>query len=232
MGKTSPVIIGLPVVEDGGDAVRVRSTIRGLAAPELRFEVDAAHARFLDDGCDTAVASVLIAAIHAGKAVHVAGPVSEKLLWGLLVLRVVSNQHRFYSPIHNHRLSWLGTITVRNAALPPLLQAGVRRFLFASSHSWREIGVGTFRDVTRMDPILLPALSTERVELLSVGAEHTQVEKSRRIARLEVVWEHLDVCILKGDTNCPRCEKCLRTLLTLELLGQLDAFAGRFDLDD
>jgi hypothetical protein len=151
---------------------------------------------------------------------------------GLPLIRVVSNQHRFYPEVHNDRMNWLATISVRNASIPLLLQKGVGRFYFASGHSWREVGVSTLRDISRMDPILLPALSTDRVDLLPVGTEHTRVEKTRRIAELEVVRKHLDVCIMEGGRNCTRCEKCLRTLLILELLGFRDAFSERFDLKE
>ncbi len=151
---------------------------------------------------------------------------------GLPVFRVYSNQHEFYSPIWDDRLNWLATLTVRNSAAPLLLQKGARRFYLGSGHSWREIGVGPYRDMTRMDPILLPALSTRRVELLAVGTEHTRVEKTRRIATLEAAQQHLDVCLQEGATNCSYCEKCLRTLLTIELLGHLGEFHTRFDLDE
>lgn len=30
--------------------------------------------------------------------------------------------------------------------------------------------------------------------------------------------------------NCSECDKCKRTLITLDLLGELDNFSGRFDL--
>jgi hypothetical protein len=65
-----------------------------------------------------------------------------------------------------------------------------------------------------------------------VGTELTRVEKTRRIAELEAAQRHLDVCTQLGDTNCTLCEKCLRTLLTLDLLGKADTFQTRFDLDE
>jgi hypothetical protein len=123
-------------------------------------------------------------------------------------------------------------MTVRSAAIPLLLQRGARTFYLASGHTWREIGVSSFRDMSRMDPILLPGLGTERVELKSVGTEWTRVEKTRRIAGLGVVQRHLDVCIMEGGRGCSRCEKCMRTMLTLELLGHLEDFGGRFDLEE
>jgi hypothetical protein len=135
----------------------------------------------------------------------------------------------FYSAHYDHRLNWLALMSIRNAAVPLLLQGRVHRFLFASSHEWKAVRVEPGRTVTELDPVILPALSTERVELFPVGSGQTRVEKTERIAGLDLARRYLDVCIMEGR-NCSRCPKCLRTLLTLELLGHLDAFQGVFDL--
>jgi hypothetical protein len=151
---------------------------------------------------------------------------------GLPMVKVASNTPAFYSDDHDSRLNWAAILTVRNSAVPLFLQNGVRRFLHASSHAWSDIGVFPTRDMTKADPILLPALGTERTELCAVGTEHTRVEKTRRISDLDLARRYLDVCIMDGDRNCSRCEKCLRTILTLDLLGTLDRFQDRFDLDE
>ena len=334
MAEHDRILIGPPTLEERGEFVRTSFPVEGFATPELWFDVDARYAEALDNSCDAALVSLLMAAMDQGKPIELQGPVSGKLLWGLRnivvpamcasreflspvplethgiirdakpsgnmvltplscgidsfsavqdhaiapdldpgdrvthlvfghighngygedtdaraharwqvvrsaagelglpILRFNSNQHHFYSPQYNYRLNWLSTMTVRSAAIPLLLQAGVRRFFLASGHTWREIGVGSFRDISRLDPILLPALSTERVELVAVGTERTRVEKSRRIGDLGVVHRHLDVCIMEGGKGCSRCEKCMRTMLTFELLGRLDKFADRFDLEE
>jgi hypothetical protein len=152
---------------------------------------------------------------------------------GLPLLHVTSNGAEFYPPEYDSRLNWIGTLTLRNSAVPLLLQAGIRRFLFSSSHSWEDLRIGPTKDMTIGDPVLLPALSTERIDLISVGAEYTRVEKTMAIGGLPLAQEFLDVCIMVGDdVNCSKCEKCLRTILTLELLGKLDEFSERFDLEE
>jgi hypothetical protein len=152
---------------------------------------------------------------------------------GLPIGRVYSNTPEFYPHRHDSRLKWAAALTVRNSAVPLLLQSGVRRFLFASSHEWKTISVGPTQDMTEADPILLPALSTERIELCAVGTEYTRVEKTRLIADMPLAQRYLDVCIMEGgESNCSRCEKCLRTILTLELLGKLEEFEDRFDLEE
>lgn len=56
----------------------------------------------------------------------------------------------------------------------------------------------------------------------------TRLEKIRRIAGEPIVQQHLRVCWQNiGDRlNCGRCEKCVRTMLSLDACGALAAFPG------
>ncbi len=148
---------------------------------------------------------------------------------GVPLLKVRSNLDAFY-PRPVRELAFVSTHTLRNAAVALLLQAGARRLLYASATPWRRTGIRA-GNMDTADPILVPALSTERIDLLSVGREYTRVQKTARIADWPLAQAHLNVCVESG-VNCGRCFKCLRTLLTLELLGKLDLFAAVFDLAD
>lgn len=80
-------------------------------------------------------------------------------------------------------------------------------------------------------PLTTPLMSSDCLELVHDGAAATRVEKTRRVARSELARSHLRVCWRSGtDRNCSRCEKCYRTMLTLDLLGELDRF-GTFERD-
>lgn len=76
-------------------------------------------------------------------------------------------------------------------------------------------------------PLLDPLYSTHGLQFMHDGSAYTRVQKTRTIARHEVVRESLHVCFRgqnqKGqdDRNCSRCSKCYRTMLTLDLLGLL-----------
>lgn len=149
------------------------------------------------------------------------------------IIRVRSNLAEFYretKPLH-----FQATHTLRNGSVALMLQAGARRFLYGSTYSWPDTYVRPTFDMAHAEPMLLPVLSTPRLELRCVGQEYTRVEKTRRVAALPIAHRHLDVCVSPdGDgaagVNCSRCFKCLRTLLTLELLGRLEAFEGVFNL--
>ena len=148
---------------------------------------------------------------------------------GRPVIRVRSNLDAFYDSLPL-AARWFGaTAPLRNAAVALVLQRRAKRFLYASGYSWNRIGLSAKGDLACADPIVLPALSTERLSLVSVGSQYDRIEKTARIADLEVARKHLMVCWHEA-ANCGECEKCLRTLLILELLGKLDQFGGAFDL--
>ena len=44
-----------------------------------------------------------------------------------------------------------------------------------------------------------------------------------------VAQSALHVCFAQGDSNCSRCDKCYRTMMTLDLLGHCERAYGLFD---
>lgn len=73
-------------------------------------------------------------------------------------------------------------------------------------------------------------LSTETVSFYSTNPYETRVDKTRLVSEFKPATKYLNVCI-KDGRNCGGCEKCLRTLLTLDVLGKLADFSSVFDLD-
>jgi GNAT superfamily N-acetyltransferase len=62
-------------------------------------------------------------------------------------------------------------------------------------------------------------------------AHHGQAGRTRKVARLaesDVAMDHLRCCFEKtrpGETNCGHCEKCLRTMASLRIVGALERCA-------
>jgi hypothetical protein len=142
---------------------------------------------------------------------------------GVPLIGLESNLDLFYST------PFINTHTLRNAAAALTLQAGARYFLYASTYPYRKISVGHHTDLSKIDPILVPLLSTEGLEMFSAGAAYTRTDKTRLISEMEVAHHHLDVCVVSSP-NCSTCWKCSRTLLTLELLGRIDQFSAVFNV--
>ena len=58
-------------------------------------------------------------------------------------------------------------------------------------------------------------------------ARARRIEKTAFVARSDVALSALRVCLFTGnESNCMRCEKCLRAAITLETLGVLERAAA------
>jgi hypothetical protein len=80
-------------------------------------------------------------------------------------------------------------------------------------------------------PDLDPLFSTERTEILHYGFA-SRLQKVTRVAQSPDALRTVQVCRLNRsaqDTNCGRCEKCIRTMIHLHLLGKLDSVPGLFE---
>ena len=77
------------------------------------------------------------------------------------------------------------------------------------------------------DPELDHWLSTESLQIVHDGSEFTRVDKTKVVAEFAPSYDRLRVCWARpnGLRNCGRCEKCVRTMLTLDLLGALPRFS-------
>jgi hypothetical protein len=114
------------------------------------------------------------------------------------------------------------------AAIAHLLQKTHRRLRIATSH------VGEQRSAWGSHPLLDPLWSTERMEIVHSQPGVSRVEKAALIASSEVAMANLRVCYLPppGMVNCGRCEKCLRTAVSLAAVGALGrckTLPGRVD---
>ena len=119
------------------------------------------------------------------------------------------------------------------------MQNAIRRYYVPSGCSYQEIkewGCKPFHyDLAEFcDSYLVPLIQTERTELIIDGCQYQRVDKTKNIADWTIAQKYLNVCCKRDreeSSNCGECVKCERTLLTLEILGKLDKFAGVFDIE-
>ena len=72
-------------------------------------------------------------------------------------------------------------------------------------------------------PLTDPLYSTSRCEVIHDDACFNRVEKTALVAQSDIALRTLRVCWnSKSDANCSTCNKCMRTMATLELFGALD----------
>ena len=148
---------------------------------------------------------------------------------GLDLVPIDSNMEEFFQV--SDELDFVQTHSVRNSATGLLFQQRTCRFLYSSAYPYDATFVGETRLIARADPVLLPLLGTEAIEVVPVGGELTRVEKTVALVENQTARTGLDVCLIneRGE-NCSRCEKCMRTLFCLEITGNLEKFSESFDL--
>jgi len=73
-------------------------------------------------------------------------------------------------------------------------------------------------------PLLDPLWSSERMEVVHHGDEIERVDRVIEIAKHDIVLRTLRVCAENepGEYNCGRCEKCVRTMISLRAAGALE----------
>ena len=153
------------------------------------------------------------------------------------IVSIDTNVHEFYP---ERRFNW--SVTFLNIGCVLSMQKLWRRYLFASGYSVKNFEFD-FNDCCKSDSFLCPHLSTESVEVLSADMNLTRSDKVRNIMNDVVCKENLNVCLkvqrinngvmarnVSNYINCGRCEKCLRTMLQLDIYGVLDDYNDIFDM--
>ncbi len=145
----------------------------------------------------------------------------------LPLINIDSNMHEFYAGFN-----FLQTHILRNSSVVLLLQKGIGRYLYSSDSHYYQISIKKFNSsMAHGDFLALPMLSTESTEILNTGSHYYRVDKIAKLTSETDTYQYLDVCIDEADANnCSACYKCLRTLLSLEVLGKLYLYENIFDL--
>lgn len=132
---------------------------------------------------------------------------------GRRTLTVDTNLRELFDPI----VSWSSYHGAALASVALALQGLLGRCLIAASDHYCHLPpLGSH-------PILDHLWSTESLEIVHDGAEATRTDKiERQLASSRLAMENLSVCwVSKPAHNCGVCEKCLRTMVALELAGAL-----------
>ena len=141
----------------------------------------------------------------------------------LPLVEVEADLRRFSEPW----LDWLDYHGAALASVALLLAEDFGRFYLPSTMTYAMLNpLGSH-------PIVDPLWSTERLELVHDGCEAARRDKLRAISGCEAARRWLRVCWENEDGayNCGRCEKCVRTLVELRLLGLSELFESFPELD-
>lgn len=86
------------------------------------------------------------------------------------------------------------------------------------------------RDASFYESLFTDLCSTANLRIYCEGETLTRLEKIKDLSVYQPSFKYLNVCVSTAE-NCGKCEKCMRTLLALDILGVLDLYRGVFDVD-
>jgi len=145
---------------------------------------------------------------RASEAVH-----AVAAYFGKRVIQVETNIRGFLDA----HVPWAQAHGAALASIGHLFSPPLRRVYIPASHTYADLFPWGSH------PMLDPLWSSERLEYLHDGCEATRVAKIERVAECQVALDTLRVCNEStGAYNCGHCEKCLRTMINLSVVGALD----------
>ena len=142
---------------------------------------------------------------------------------GLEVISVYTNHHEF---MYNHFVS---LYSYRLCSYVFALQKLFGVYYISSGVAIKDTNFYNV-DSDDYDIFNLSMASTDNVIFYSSGGECLRTEKLNFISNNPVVRKHLHVCTYSDEGNCSTCNKCLRTMMSLDILGKLVDYENFFDI--
>lgn len=126
------------------------------------------------------------------------------------------------------------TYNLRTISCVLLLQKLFRNYYYSSGTRFDHFSFNK-EEIADVDMLIIPNLSTESTSMFVSALKYSRIERTGLIANFPETFKYLDVCTQpannRGDKiNCSKCYKCTRTMLTLDLLGQLDHYSNVFNI--
>jgi len=133
------------------------------------------------------------------------------------------------------------TCIYRNIACALLFEKKIGVYYYSNAVPFQEMQV--FCDSPEDQELVLSyGLSTESLEVRMSGLFKNRVEKTNAITDFDITKKYLNVCIVTSEyenvnetggtiENCSKCFKCRRTMVTLDILGELSNYKNVFDLN-
>ena len=112
------------------------------------------------------------------------------------------------------------------------IQKKIGIYYYASAYRFDHFNLNK-NDTSDWDMMLLKLIETESLSFYSSMSQSTRYRRTEIISNYEPSYKYLDVCTASHVTdkiNCSKCEKCLRTQITLELIGKLNSYNEVFNL--
>lgn len=120
--------------------------------------------------------------------------------------------------------------TYRLCGMILALQKLISVYYISSGYSYADFSFKE-KDCAHAELFHLTVLSNNDVQFLSFGGEVSRQQKVKIIKDNEVVKKYLYVCNFDSEKNCGHCDKCMRTLASLNAYGSLKEYKNIFDIN-
>lgn len=138
-------------------------------------------------------------------------------------------------------ISFLRSHSFRHLACALLLQKGIGTYFYSSGHKIEDFKLD-ISDSANYDLLSTYSLSSNNMNLNVSGLTTTRVHKTISLTNFKPTESYLNVCLITTDydsveyksgsyKNCSKCHKCIRTMLTLDVIGKLNNYKDIFDID-
>ena len=122
------------------------------------------------------------------------------------------------------------THTFRNIGIVLQMQKLFKIYYYSSAWNLDVFNVDITRSPARYEKYLFSILTTKNTRIYSSNKAMTRLEKTEYILDFEQSYDNLLVCYMGGH-NCGKCGKCIRTMITLDMLGKLELYKNSFDVE-
>ena len=145
---------------------------------------------------------------------------------------IVSNVKSFYQELAHLHFEQVHTFCHLSCSM--ILLDGIHDYYYSTGYSNQENKLD-FSDTSHYDYLISEVINYPSFTMHTSGAEKTRFQKTSFIADNQLVRKNLEVCYYSKKRtqekyiNCTKCNKCIRTASTLEVLGELDGFSVVFD---
>lgn len=150
-------------------------------------------------------------------------------MYGYELIYIASNLNQVLSELFWND-GFVFTHTYRNIGFTLLLQKLIKTYYYSAAFDLDSFRCSLDDDPAFYEKFLLPCLSTEHTTFYSSNKSMSRLEKTKYISNFEQTYDNLLVCYM-SDKNCGKCSKCIRTLLTLDVLGISEKYRHSFDID-
>jgi len=120
--------------------------------------------------------------------------------------------------------------SLRNLSCVLNLQTLFKTYYYASAYRFDFFKLDQ-NDTSSWDILITRFISTESLDFVSSMSQLNRIDRTKKVSEFKLAFDFLDVCTspdLKGKINCSQCDKCMRTQLTLDLIGKLNDFDSVF----